>query len=295
MRRRTLLAGLGAGLTAGCLGRVGYRGPRPSPGGGTAYRIADLETSSSTERPAVRYVLEPRAFYSTEAVERKRRREGEVRVTDVSELDPAVRTAVETAIRDGEWRANDLPDGLAGAVERYDFFTGASSGTHTHVGLELYRFDPDAPPAVAFEAAIVDDRAEPGDPGALEFALRNVGDEPREVFSGTVPPFGVVFAEAVGGAGRFLLWREYTEEGCVGFSGDGIVQCAVGKLTDLRPGEVITRRYEVRHDSTDVRPEYTRPPGPGAYRVADRVGHSRQHGAPGSTLSFEVRFGLERE
>lgn len=294
MRRRTLLAGLGAGLTAGCLGRVGYRG-RPPSNGDTAYRIVDLETTTSTERPSVRYVLEPSAFYSEDAVERKREREGEVRVTDVSTLDPAVREAVEAAIRDGEWRANDLPDGLAEAVERYDFFTGASSGTHTHVGVELYRFDPDAPPAVVFEAAVVDDRTAPGDPGALEFALRNVGDEPREVFSGTVPPFGVVFAEAAGGDGRFLLWRDYEEEGCVGFSDDGIVQCAVGKLTELRPGERIARRYGVLHDSTDVRPEHTRPPGPGAYRVADRVDHSRQHGAPGSTLSFEVRFALERE
>lgn len=294
MRRRTLLAGVGAGLTAGCLGRVGYRG-RQSPAGGSAYRIVDLETSSATERPSVRYVLEPRAFYSEDAVQRKRDREGEVRVTDVSNLDPPVREAVETAIRDGEWRADALPDGLAETVERYDFFTGASSGTHTHVGLELYRLDPDAPPAVAFEAAVPDDRAAPGDPGAIEFALRNVGDEPREVFSGTVPPFGVVFAEAVGGAGRFLLWRDYREEGCVFFTDEGVGQCDIGKITELRPGEELARRYEVLHDSTTVRPEYTRPPGPGAYRVTDRVGHSRKMGAPGSTLSFEVQFTLERE
>lgn len=293
MDRRMMLAGLGVGLTAGCLRTVGYRGDSPTSGT-DAYHIDDLETTSSTERPAVRYILRPRAFYSADAVDRKREREGDVDVADISELEPRVREAIETAIHEDDWRTNHLPEGLAETVERYDFFTGATSGTHTHVGLELFRFDPDAPPAIAFDATATDNTVEPGDPGALEFSLHNMADDPREIFAGTVPPFGVVVAEAVTGNDQFLLWRNYTEEGCVGFTDDGIVQCAIGTITELGPGESVTRRYEVLHDGTAIQPDYTRPPGPGSYQITHTLSHSLGDGAPSSTLSLDVGFTLRQ-
>lgn len=324
VHRRALLAALGT-LSAGCLGggssdptttgasgsgtpaetTAGTTSPRTeapqtadveTPDSDAELELTDVAVSTRTDRPASRYVLEPDAFYSSDAVEREETRTGEqqvvMAVSDVA--DPAAREAVETAIGDGEWRSDDLPDGLAALVERVDFFTGVGSdGTYTHVGLALYRFDPDAPPAVEFDASVADPYVAPGDPGEVTLALTNASSEPRAVFSGTVPPFGVVTAERATGDGRFLLWRPYEEEGCVFFDGDRWGQCSIGITTELAPGETVSRTYEVLPSATGHHPALTVPPGPGRYRVADSVSHHAQSGAPESELSFEVEFRLE--
>lgn len=310
MRRRALLASVAA-LPAGCIGVAppgsdGGTTPAGTPGNATAtppggepaeYRIAGLSVATSTEHPDARYVLEPDAFYSEDAVEREAERTGEEQIVrDVAAVeDPAVREAVETALTDGEWRSDALPDGLTEIVERVDFFTGIPAGdTHTHVGLTLHRLHPGRPPAVEFDAAVLDAEVSAGSPGALELALRNVGPEPREVFSGSVPPFGAVWAERGGVVEeRFLLWRPYEEEGCFRFGEHGLARCDVGKTTPLPPGGTVTRRYEVLPGSTETHPEYTAPPGPGTYRFADSVSHGGGAGGPQSTLSFEVRFRLD--
>lgn len=332
MHRRALLAALGT-LSAGCLGggssdpttatettasetttagtptpetaTAGTTSPRTeapqtadteTPDPDAEFELTDFGVSTRTDRPASRYVLEPDAFYSSDAVEREETRTGEqqvvMAVSDVA--DPAVREAVETAIRDGEWRSDDIPEGLADLAERVDFFTGVGSdGTYTHVGLALYRFDPDAPPAVEFDASVADPYVAPGDPGELTLALTNASSESRTVFSGTVPPFGVVTAERTTGEGRFLLWRPYEEEGCVFFDEDGWGKCSIGVATELAPGQTVSRTYEVLPSATGHHPAFTVPPGPGRYRVADSVSHYAQSGAPESELSFEVEFALE--
>lgn len=298
MHRRSVLAAL-AGTGAGCLDGLPDR-DRQSPDGtattegGREYRITDLSVTTRTERPSVTHVLEPTAFYSADAVERERADEDEpVVVRNVSEIaDPAIREAVRTALADDQWRSNDPPDGLAETVRRVDFFTGVSEGDYTHVGLTLYRFHPNRPPPVEFDASVADRTVSEGSTGAIELALSNTGQRTQEVFSGTVPPFGTVFADAADDDGRFLLWRDYEEEGCVTFTDDGIAACAVGKLTELDPGETVSRAYEVLPSSTTTHPEYTAPPGPGRYRITDQFGYSHEHGGPGSTLVAEVSFTL---
>ncbi|QZP37649.1 hypothetical protein [Halobaculum magnesiiphilum] len=326
MRRRTLLAGIGA-LSTGCLGA---RSPQPSstqsqtgasePPTSTArppcvsgtetpstdssdesatdgeYRLSGLSESTNTDGPAVTYVLEASAFYSGDAVERKAERTGEEQVvTDISAVsDDEVRDAIETAIRTGSWRSNTLPDGLAETVSRVDFFIGVSvDDTYTHIGLELYRLHPDQPPAVEFSAAIVDDTVSDESPGAIELKLTNRSSTTQTVFSGTVPPFGMVFAESGEGDDEFLLWRKYEEEGCVNFTEDSWMRCDVGKLTELQPCQSVTRRYEVLPSVTTRHPEYTVPPGPGTYRITDSLTYYEESGAPESELSFEVRFSLD--
>ncbi|MFD1512965.1 hypothetical protein [Halomarina rubra] len=244
----------------------------------------------------MKYVLEPSAFYSGDAVEREGERTGEEQVVvDVADIDDAtVRGAVETAIRDGEWRSNTAPEGLAETVERVDFFTGPTDGdTATHVGLTLYRFDPDSPPAVEFSASVVDDTVSAASPGAVEFTLTNSSETTQLVYAGTVPPFGAVFAQAVDADERFLLWREYEEEGCISFSDRGMTACSIGSVTELAPSDGVTRRYEVLPTGTTNHPEFTVPPGPGTYRVTDSLSYSAERGAPGSTLSVDVAFTLE--
>lgn len=317
MNRRTLLGAV-AGLTTGCLGTdpraLSPTGESPSrvrerPSGtdesptdtarqeqGVEYRLTDLAVSASTDRPDAEYALEPTAFYSADAVESEREDSAEpVVVMDVSEVeDTEARTAVETALRKDSWRSDALPEDLADLVERVDFFTGVPSGaTHTHVGLTLYRLHPDQPSPVAVDATVLDAQVSPGSPGAVEFALVNEGEQVQEVFSGTVPPFGLVRAEQGDGSGQFLLWRDYGEEGCVSFTEDGLLVCDVGKLTTLEPGQRVARQYEVLPSSTGHHPDYTAPPGPGLYRVDDELSYSPASGAPGSTLSFEVTFDLE--
>jgi hypothetical protein len=293
MRRRALLVTLG-GLATGCLGApLGSPSTTESPSN-VEYQLTDLSATTSTERPTVKYVLKPMAFYSADAVERERDDSAkEVVVVDVADIeDPAVRDMIETAIREDAWRSNELPDGLAALVERVDFFTGVSTGaTYTHVGLELYRLHPDRPPAIQFDASVTDEWVSSASPGALEFFLTNTGEETQEIFSGTVPPFGMVSAEGAGD--EFLLWRDYTDEGCVSFTDSGLAVCSIGVLTTIEPGEEISREYEVLPSTTDRQPDYTVPPGTGQYRITGTVGYSARHGAPGSTLQFDVGFTLE--
>lgn len=302
MRRRALLVGVGA-LSAGCLGVSPPDAADPSQATtrtetetAAEFRLTDLEVSMTTEQPSVEYVLEPSAFYSGDAVEREEERTGGRQVVvDISEVDDAaIRDAIETAVRTGEWRSDDAPDGLAETVERVDFFTGLSrDDTYTHIGLTLHHLDPDAPPAVTFDATVVDDLVSPDNPGVVELELTNVSDALREVFSGTVPPFGMVFAEAVDGNGQFLLWRNYEQEGCISFRDGDWIRCDIGKITELGPAESVARRYRVLPSSTDHFPESTVPPGPGTYRTGDSLSHNRGNGAPASKLSFEATFDLE--
>jgi hypothetical protein len=319
VRRRALLAGLGA-VAAGCTS--GYRAARDgdrTPGGPTdastlqncatptatptaaappadaEFRLADLAVEYTTDSPDHRYVLEPSAFYSAEAVEREAAEPGpDPVVMAVEELDsPDVRAAVTTAIRAEAWRADELPDGLAETVERVDFFTGASSGTSTHVGLRLYRLHPDRPPAVVPEVRVTDPYVAPDDPGEIAFGLRNRGSEPREVFSGTVPPFGMLHAEAAPGRGRFLLWADYESEGCFSRTDEGWLRCDIGKVTRIEPCERVTRRYEVLPSTTAHYPDLT-VPRPGRYEVAASVSHSTEFGAPSTSLSFTTTFDISQ-
>lgn len=263
------------------------------------FRLTDLATSTATDRPSTPYLLEPSAVYSADAVRREEERTGEEQVVrDVSDIeDERVRDAVETAIRDGEWRADILPEGLAETVAEVDFFTGAREGrTATHIGLTLHRLRTDGPPGLAFDARVVDGVVSAEGPGVIELELRNQLRTTQHVESGTVPPFGTVFAEAVDADGRFLLWRDYVDEGCVTFRDEGMMVCSIGVITDLEPCERLTRRYDVLPTGTDRHPEYTAPPGPGTYRISDSVSYREGQRAPGSTLSFEVEFTLaERE
>jgi len=318
MRRRALLAGLGA-VTAGCT--TGYvpagdsdettaapanapslrtcTTPTPTDTAGeppedTEYRITDLSIEFTADGPDHRYVLEPAAFYSAAAVEREAAESGpDPVVVAVEDLDsPAVRSAVTTAIRDGDWRANELPDGLAGTVDEVDFFTGVSSGTYTHIGLTLHRLHPDRSSAVVPAVRVPDPYVAPGDPGEIEFGLRNRSTEPREVFSGSVPPFGMLHAAAADGRGRFLLWVDYEEEGCFSRTDEGWLRCDIGKTTLLDPCERVARRYAVLPTTTDHYPDLT-VPRPGRYRVESSVGHSAAFGAPSTELSFTTSFTLE--
>lgn len=259
------------------------------------FQLTDLTTSTGTDRPSAPYLLEPSAVYSADAVRREEERTGEDQVVrDVSEIeDEMVRSAIETAIQEGEWWADTLPEGLAETVAEVDFFTGVREDrTHTHIGLTLHRLRTDGPAGVAFEARVVDDVVSAESPGVVELELRNRLQTTQHVESGTVPPFGTVFAEAVDADERFLLWRDYEDEGCITFRDEGMEACSIGVVTDLEPCEHLTRRYEVLPTGTDRHPEYTVPPGPGRFRISDSVSYREEQRAPGSTLSFEVEFML---
>ena len=317
MRRRALLAGF-VGLSAGCIGGRESGGsatsstvPRvvASPTTSTstgrptvtpkddsnAYRIENLEISQETHGPKHRYVLASTAFYSKRAVEREdeqTNRDLVVESIDDIESKP-VRKAIETAIQTGRWRSNTLPDGLRETVERVDFFTGVpKDDTYTHVGLALSEQDPDAPPSIEFGARVRDADVTPDSPGALSLSLTNVGSEEQEVFAGTVPPFGAVFAEAVDSNERFLLWRPYEKEGCISLDKKGMSVCAIGTTVPIEPGKTVTKRYEVLAPTTDIHPRYTAPPGSGTYRYAADFTYSRPTNSPNSKLSVELQFDL---
>lgn len=301
MHRRALLVGLGSALT-GCMETPDGR-PTPtklspsSPEPNSELRIADLSVTTSTDQPDSRYVLKTVAFYSADAVERERASSDEpVVVRDVSSIDdPNVRSVIEQALRTDQWRGDSIPEGLSEVVDEVDFFTGVPSGeTHTHVGLKLYRLDPDRPPALEFDATVSDEWVAEADPAALEYRLVNTGQETQEIFSGTVPPFGLVRAERSDGSGSILLWRDYEEEGCVSFTDRGVVVCGIGVKIPIEPDDSISRRYEVLPSTTSLHPDHTAPPGVGWYRWRDNLSYTPGHMEPGSTISMETAFELRR-
>lgn len=274
------------------------------------YAVTAVRTSATYDVPEDRHWLEPDAFYSADAVEREREdSDDEIVVMDVENVeDPAVRDAIRTAIEDGEWHADALPAGLRSTVDRVDFFTGASTdGTYTHVGVELYHWPTDAPPAVEFGAAVADRYVSPGDPGALSLWIANAREEEYGVFSGSVPPFGMVRAEratgggsedddsdlASGGDDRILLWRDYEEEGCFNRSDRGWIRCDIGRNTTIPPCESVAREYEILPSTTDHYPDETVPSYPGTYRHTDSLSYSRELGGISGTIEFTVEFDLE--
>jgi hypothetical protein len=301
MKRRRLLAALGPGLT-GCIGTS--RSPSTAgtdPGG--SEQDTDLvasEFSVSTEKtaPDHRYFVRITKVYSSDAVERHA---DDPTVVDVSEVEDAdVRAVLEDVLSQGKLRRDAIPDGLRETVERVDFFTWNATtqpdDTASHWGVEVYR--PDRDPVVEFDAALVDDTISATDPGAIEFSLENTGDRAREVFSGTVPPFGVLWAGTVEGSDgstheadddRYLLWRDYEDEGCVNFGDDGrMIVCDIGKITSIAPGETVSKTYQLRPEN---------PVGsalaPGEYVVSDTLSYHRESQGPTTKVEWEVRFTVE--
>jgi hypothetical protein len=215
---------------------------------------------------------------------------------DLSEVENRdVRHALQNAFED-EWRSNTLPDGLADLVERVDFFTGIStSETYTHIGFELYRPEPNSPSPLEFGATVLDDRVAPGSPGTLEYTLRNTGNEVQTVESGSIVPFGLLWANRIPGAEKFLLWRSYDEDDPeIEFTDEGIIRPAIAQTTELNPGESISRQYQVLPATTTHYPDRTVPPEPGDYRTTRDLTYYAEQGQPESELSFEVDFTLER-
>ncbi|QCJ45857.1 hypothetical protein [Haloprofundus sp. MHR1] len=261
------------------------------------FELADLQVTTDTDRPSHQYILETSAFYSADAVDREASRTDEEQVVvDIEDVeDEQVKTAIETAILEGEWKSQTVPEGLPETIERVDFFTGVSKDdTYTHIGLTLHHLDPDAPPAIEFTAEIADRYVAPESPGAIDFSLRNRSPKTQEIFSGTVPPFGMLYAEATETNESFLLWREYEDEGCINRFDGGWSWCDIGILSELKSCEQLSKRYEILPSTTDSYPDDTVPQRAGTYRVEETVSYSLDSGTPNSVLSFEVEFTLER-
>lgn len=301
LRRRALLAGVATGLAsaAGCVASLdaGQAGTTDTTTSTVAsprsdqYLVTDVSASTEKVAPTHEYVVRVTAVYSTEAFEKE---SGDPTAIDVSEIeDPAIRDVVKRTLSDGPVKTDSVPDGLDAFLDRYDFFTWEArtdpEDTATHWGIELYRLHPDRPPAVEFDATVVDETISLSSPGAIEFSVTNVGDRTEEIFSGTVPPFGVLWAERVERDGRFLLWRDYAEEGCVFFTDEGhLAQCDIGINTPVNPGERIAKTYELRQAAE-------RTPGdglaPGRYRVADSLSYSHGDGQrPSTVVDWQVEF-----
>ncbi|WP_264555678.1 hypothetical protein [Halocatena marina] len=150
---------------------------------------------------------------------------------------------------------------------------------------------PDHSSAIAFTASVSNQRVSPDSRGALSLSLTNNSRETQEVVAGTVPPFGVVTATRVDDSGQFLLWRNYEDEGCVNIT-DGAV-CSIGSITELSPGERLSRRYEILPPTTEIHPKKTVPPGAGRYRISDTLSYSTGAGSQRTELSFDVEFTLK--
>lgn len=314
MHRRTILAAAGSGLLAGCLSSSSSDDAPPTDDAGTTngspsrtersgdtFTVADFEVSTTKTAPTARYYLRITHTYSTDAVERE---DGDQTIRDVSEIeDPALRAAIEGVLSDGKLWREEIPEGLRALTERVDFFTWDANtdpeDTATHWRIAVYDAWPGRDPVVEFDAELVDEHVAPGDPGEIAFSLTNTSGEPQTVFSGTVPPFSILWAEASGDDTAALLWRNYTAEGCVGFDDHGgeatMYTCDIGVNTTIDPNETIEKRYELRsgfgRDALD---------GDGFaaadhYTVAETLSYHRgaDSQGPSTRVDWTVEFDLE--
>lgn len=310
MHRRTVLAAGGAALLAGCIGASSTDGSpstgttTDSPAGtgtsGNEFVVSDFEVSTTKVAATERYYLRITDVYSTDAVEREG---GDPTIRDVSEIDdPALRATVKEVLDDGKVWREEIPAGLGALADRVDFFTWEADtdpeDTATHWGIEVYRSHPGREPVVEFSAELVDDHVAPDDPGEIAFSLTNTCDRVQTVFSGTVPPFSVLWAEAPDDE-RALLWRNYTEEGCVVLgevNGEpAMTRCDIGIMTPIDPGETIEKRYELRSAFDHAALVGYGFDTPGSYTVADTVSYYPDNRAqgPSTNVDWTVEFDLE--
>lgn len=293
MRRRGVLVFLGS-LTAGCVSIASTdtrtRTSEPSQSPPDAYGITEFSVATSYHE----YVLRTVALYSAQGLEQKREESDDsLVVMNVSEIkNPGTRQAIEAAIRNEEWGSDSLPAGLADLVERVDFFTGASEATSPYVGLKLF----DSPEPIEFDASVTDERIAPESPGTLEFSLTNTDDGTITVSSGSVVPFGVLWASRTAGEGRFLLWRNYKQDDPeIEFTDDGIISTLQEERTEIKPGESISRQYQILPATTTHYPDRTVPPGPGTYWVSGKIEYSEDNASISTEQEFtyDVEFSLE--
>lgn len=68
----------------------------------------------------------------------------------------------------------------------------------THWAIEVFDAHTDRDRALQFDAEVADHTVSPDDPAAIAFAIENVGAQTQKVFSGTVPPFSLLWPTVPG-------------------------------------------------------------------------------------------------
>lgn len=294
MQRRALLAAIPAAL-AGCTasppGSTATRTTTTQPTEpGTSYVVTDLAVETETVGPQHRYLVRITKVYSADAVSKE---PGTQEVVDVSEVENrAVRSVIEDVLTDGKVRRDSIPDGLRETVDHVDFFTWNETtdpdDTASHWAIEVFDAEPDRDPPLRFDASLTDHAVSPDDPAAVTFAIENGGAKTQEVFSGTVPPFSLVWADGPDHE-RYLLWRDYEDEGCVTFDDEYTAVCDIGKITQIEPGETIEKTYQLRPENPVGSPLQT-----GDYVVSDTLTYHEESQGPSTELEWRVSFSVER-
>lgn len=255
-----------------------------------SFVVTDFEVETEKVEPTDRYLIRITKVYSANAVANE---PGTQTVVDVSDVeDPDVRAIIEDVLTQGKVRRDSVPDGIRETTDRVDFFTWnvttSPDDTASHWAIEVFEAHPDREPILRFDAELTDHAVSPEDPAAITFSIENTGSEAQEVFSGTVPPFGVLWAESPG-SDRYLLWRDYEDEGCVNFDDGHVVVCDIGIVTQVEPGDTVEKTYEIRPENPVGSPLQ-----PGDYVVSDTLSYHEEPQGPSTELEWRVSFSVER-
>lgn len=295
MQRRALLAAIPtalAGSAAGCIG--GQPGNTDTTTQTTdpdaTFVVSEFTVETEKVAPTYQYLVRITKVYSADAVADE---PGDQTIVDVSDIeDPDVRAVIKNTLREGKLHRDSIPDGLREITERVDFFTWnettSPDDTASHWGIEVFKAHPNRAPVIQFDAELTDNAVSPGNPAAITFSIENVGDTTQEVFSGTVPPFGVLWADGPNDE-RYLLWRDYQKEGCVNFQDDRVIVCSIGKITPVEPGQRIEKTYELRPENP-----VGSPLEPGDYTVTGTLTYHQQSQGPSTKVDWRVSFRVDQ-
>lgn len=293
MQRRALLAAIPTALVSSAAGCIsGQPGNTASTTQTTdpdaSFVVSEFTVETEKVAPTYQYLVRITKVYSSDAVANE---PGDQTIVDVSDIeDPDVRTVIKDTLRDGKLHRDSIPDGLLETTERVDFFTWnettSPDDTASHWDIEVFKAHPDRDPVLRFDAELTDNVVSPNYPAAVTFSIENVRDTTQEVFSGTVPPFGVLWADGPGDE-RYLFWRDYQKEGCVNFQDDRVIVCSIGKITPVEPGRRIEKTYELRPENP-----VGSPLGPGDYAVTGTLTFHQQAQGPSTKVDWRVSFSV---
>ncbi len=157
------------------------------------------------------------------------------------------------------------------------------------------RFPTKSDRELAFDAGIADPYVAPDDPGSILFGIRNESPERLTVLAGSVPPFGMLYAEATDRNSDVLLWRPYTTEGCYRRDGGEWEVCAVGREIQLESCDGVRKEYQVLSNAAEEVPAETILPGPGDYRITGELQYRIESGDEDGleTLPYAVTVTVE--
>lgn len=279
MERRTLLASLPLVVLPG------YSITRMQGGDDGTYEVTDLSVTSEVNPPSYVVVLERVASQVAE----------DESVVHVQNLSADSADIVKAVVERRRYEAADLSSEVESVTSKYDYVQWPeSSRKGRYFGIAAVNVQLGTPNPLDFAVDVAERYVSIGDPTNIEFRISNRSSRPMAVYSGVIPPFGVLTADVESGSQRLVLWNDrYAEND--GVSTDlGAVTGKTKQETSvvLEPGETRLEAYQIR--LRDYLPFVRTSDAPSTrFTLAGTLRYSLGEVTADFGATYEVRFDID--